>query len=115
MEAEWGRGHWNVRGEWQRFVMAYKVIPTFHERAGYVEVQRTLGPRWYGAARYGDLAADYAGRRDALETVLGFRPGAGQIVKFSFETSRAAKSGEIDRTVAVQFVTAIHPGFFARH
>lgn len=115
VEGQWGHGHWNVRGEMQRFVMQYKLIPDFHQRIGYTEVQRSLGPRWYVAARYGYLNADYVGTVHSIETVAGFRPGPGQIIKLSYETRHSTGVTAPDRTLVVQFVTAIHPLSFVRH
>ena len=34
VDAQWGRGPWNVYGEWQGFQMDYTVIPTLHEHTG---------------------------------------------------------------------------------
>src|SRR6202044_1522323 len=42
VDVEWGAGHWNAWGEWQRFVMDYHAIPTFTEQLGYAEVRRVL-------------------------------------------------------------------------
>ena len=33
VDAAWGKGHWNVTGEWQRFIMTYRAIPTFTSSA----------------------------------------------------------------------------------
>ena len=115
MDAEWARGHWNVRGEVQRFVMTYGPDPTFHEHTGYVEAQRALGPRWYAATRFGYLSADYVGHSQQIEVAAGYRPGAGQIIKVSYETLHSEFSSAADRTLAVQFVMAIHPLAFAGH
>jgi hypothetical protein len=115
LDAEWGRGHWNLRGEWQKFVMTYGPNPTFHEHTGYAEVQRALSPRWYVAARLGYLTADFVGRQQEIESVVGYRPGAGQIIKLSYETSRSQFTNNPDRTLALQFVTSIHPLAFAGH
>jgi hypothetical protein len=114
VEAQWGHGHWTVRGEWQRFVMTYGPEPSFHERTGYAEAQRALSARWYVAARVSYLSADYGGRVQAVETVAGYRPGAGQIVKIGYEVGHSANENSLDRTLAVQFVTAIHAPAFAR-
>jgi hypothetical protein len=115
VDAEWGYGHWNVRGEWQRFVMTYGPLPAFHERTGYVEAQRTLGPRWYVAARFGYLTADYSRTVQEIETVAAYRPGTGQIIKLSYETAHRERDNYPDRTLAIQFVTALHPLAFAGH
>jgi hypothetical protein len=113
LEAQWGHGHWNVRGELQKFVFTYGPRPTFHEQTGYTEAQRALSPRWYVAARFGYVSADYLGHVQEIETVAGFRPGAGQIIKLSYETAHSQYTNYPDRTLALQFVTAIHPLAFA--
>lgn len=113
-DAEWGVGHWNVRGEIQRFVMTYGTAPTFHEHTGYTEVERTLGPRWYVATRLSYLSADHVGHAQVVEAAAGYRPGAGQLIKVSYETTHSEKRNEPDRTLAIQFVTAIHPLAFTR-
>ena len=113
VDAQWGRGHWNVRGELQRFVMTYGPMPTFHEHTGYVEAERTLSPRWYVATRFSYLSADFTGHSQEIEAVAGYRPGVGQIIKVSYETAHSDTTSIPDRTLAVQFVTAIHPLAFA--
>ncbi len=42
VDAEWGRGPWNVYGEWQRFQDDYHVIPNYIHQVSYVEARRTL-------------------------------------------------------------------------
>jgi hypothetical protein len=115
LEAQWGRGHWNLRGELQRFAMTYGVVPTFHEQTGYVEAQRELSPRWYAAARVGYLSADFIGHAQEIELVAGYRPAAGQIVKLSYETLRNQVGDFPNRTLSLQYVMALHPLAFARH
>lgn len=113
LDVQWARGHWNVRGELQRFVMTYGPDPAFHEHTGYAEAQRSLNPRWYLAARLGYLSADYIGHVQSVETVVGFRPAAGQILKISYETKHSEYVAVPNRTFAVQYVIAIHPLVFA--
>ncbi|HVW11046.1 MAG TPA: hypothetical protein VHC90_20820 [Bryobacteraceae bacterium] len=112
-DAEWGKGHWNVRGEIQRFVMTYGTAPTFHEHTGYTEIERTLGPRWYVATRLSYLSADHVGRAQVVEAAAGYRPGARQLIKISYETTHSETNPGPNRTLAIQFVTAIHPLAFA--
>ncbi len=114
-DGEWGAGHWNWRGEIQRFVMEYGPRPAFHEHTGYVEAQRTLGPRWYVAARFSYLSADHIGHAQVIETAAGYRPGAGQLIKISYETAHSDTVSAANRTLAIQFVTTIHPLAFAGH
>jgi hypothetical protein len=113
-DAEWGMGHWDVRGEIQRFVMQYGPRPAFHEHTGYVEAQRTLGPRWYVAARFSYLSADHTGHAQVMETAAGYRPGARQLIKISYETTHSETVSAPNRTLAIQFVTAIHPLSFVK-
>ncbi len=113
LEAQYGRGHWNLRGELQRFAMTYGPVPTFHEHTGYVEALRAIGPAWYAAGRFGYLSADYAALQHSAEAVLGYRPGVHQIVKLSYSTTWRV-SGTSDQTLAVQFVTTFRPLALAR-
>jgi hypothetical protein len=115
LEAQWARGHWNLHAELQRFVMAYRTIPAFHEQTGYIDAQRVLSPRWYLAARFGYLSADYVGRRQSIETVAAYRPTAAETIKLSYETRHATGVTRPDRTLAIQFVTVIRPISFASH
>ncbi len=114
LEVQWARGHWNTRGEWQKFEMTYGTFPTFHEHTGYGEVQRSLGPRWYVASRMGYVGADYAGRVESIEVVAGYRPGAHQIVKLSYETKFYNDGEPQENSVAIQFVTALPSLSFTR-
>ncbi|MGD1070907.1 MAG: hypothetical protein ABSB15_12260 [Bryobacteraceae bacterium] len=107
LDVEWARGHWNVQGELQKFVLPYKAIPTFREQAGYAEVRRVLNPRWYVAARGGYTSANLAGNVQSLEAAAGFRPDRFQIVKIGFELNRYG-DGDYDKTLAVQIVTSVH-------
>ena len=115
IDAQWGHGHWSVRGELQKFDMTYGAFPTFHEHTGYVEAQRTLTPRWYIATRVGYLMADYEGRTKAIEAGAAYRPGAGQLIKVTYETAEGDSIRSPERTLAIQFTTAIHPLAFAGH
>jgi hypothetical protein len=110
LDVQWARGHWNLQGEWQRFIIPYTVLPTFREAAEFLEAKRVLHPRWYLATRLSGLNAKATGERWSLETALGFRPNTSQIIKFSYETERSSQ-GEYRRenTVAIQLVTTIRP------
>jgi len=100
VDVSWGRGPWNVYGEWQRFQMDYHVIPTFREQFAYGEVRRVLAPRWYLAARLTGMSASLGPGKQVFEAAVGFRPNAFQLVKLGYET---------DNTVAIQFVTTLRP------
>ena len=110
LDVEWARGHWNLQGELQKFVLPYKAIPVFHEQTGYVEVRRVLHPRWYIAARGGYTSPSVGGNSRSLEATAGFRPGNSQLIKFDYEIERNAQgSGSLERTFAVEVVQQIHP------
>jgi hypothetical protein len=108
-DGQWSRGHWNVQGEWQQFVMPYKLIPIFCEQAGYGEVKRALGPRWYAAARLGYSSANASGNSERFEAAAGFRPGRNELLKVNYEYDHFSKgTNQSDHTLAVQFVTTLH-------
>jgi hypothetical protein len=110
LDVQWAAGHWNVQGELQRFAMEYRLIPTFHEQAGYVEVQRVLHPRWYVAQRTGYVATSATPTAQTFEGVLGFRPGRHQIVKLGYGVDRVSgPAGTLERTFQLQFVSMLHP------
>jgi hypothetical protein len=106
---EWARGHWNVFGEWQHVVMTYHAIPNFRQASSYVEVRRVLHPRWYIAARAGRITNSVRSGTEALESAVGFRPGAHELVKLGYLLERNVKSGQWSQTLAVQAVTSLHP------
>jgi hypothetical protein len=108
VDVEWARGHWNMQGEWQKFVLPYKAIPTLTEQAGYAEVRRVLDPRWYVAARGGYTSSNLGGNAQSLEAAVGFRPDSFQIVKIGYELDHY-RSGDFDKSLAVQIVTTVHP------
>ena len=117
VDAQWGRGPWNVNAEWQRFQMDYHAMPTFIEdsrlrrsppacsaRAGtwprasaYVSEHMFAGWRWYEAA-------------------VGYRPGRHELVKVDYEAKQGTDIyGAQQNTLAVQFVTTLGPLSFAAH
>lgn len=121
VDAQWARGHWSASGEWDRFVFNYPYYstppaPTF----GYIEIKRTLGPRWYVAARanyesnnhtvFWDKwsSATFLPNQQAYEAAGGFRLNRRQLLKVGYEwvhergTPRAQ-----DNVFGVQFVTSI--------
>ncbi|HXB66855.1 MAG TPA: hypothetical protein VNY05_01320 [Candidatus Acidoferrales bacterium] len=81
----WGLGHWNVTGEWQRFVMTYRAIPTFTRTVAYVDARRVLSPRMYAASRISCTQASSGPRRGIYEVAVGFRPNAHQLVKVGYQ------------------------------
>ena len=115
IDVEWGRGHWTVYGELQRFQMDYRAIPTFHQHTGYVEARRVLHPRWYVAARAGYQRASAFPGSEAYEVAGGFRPNRYQLVKLGYQIQRGpAIRGTLANTLAVQFVTAFRAISIAR-
>lgn len=53
MDVQWAAGHWYFQGELQHFRFSYQAIPTYRVHAGYAELKRTIGPRWFLALRTG--------------------------------------------------------------
>jgi hypothetical protein len=107
IDAQWAAGHWNVQGELQRFSMEYRRIPTFHERAGYVEIRRVLHPRWYVAHRTEYLTSSSTPTLQSYQMVAAFRPGTRQIVKLGYGLDHS--SGRLSRVFQLQLVTTLHP------
>ncbi len=115
IDAQWGRGPWNVWGEWQKFQFDYRVLPTFKEDSGYGELRRVLAPRWYLATRIGYLRANAFPRADCIETAVGFRPNPYQLLKAGYEIRFGpALGGAVDNTFAFQLVTTFKPLSIAR-
>jgi hypothetical protein len=107
IDGQWGRGHWNVYGELQRFQMAYRAIRTFNQHTGYIEARRVLHPRWYVAARACYQRASAFAGNEAYEVAGGFRPNQYQLVKVGYQIERGPYiRGTLANTLAVQFVTA---------
>ncbi len=108
-DAQWARGHWNLYGEWEHFEMNYHAIPTFRQNGAYFEAKRVLSPRWYLAVRTGFLHTSYQAGGETYEAAAGYRPDSRQLIKVGYIVQRERNTGEIDRTVAVQLVTTLHP------
>jgi hypothetical protein len=109
LEASWAYGHWSVQGEVQSFVLPYTVIPTYREQAGFVELKRVLGPRWYVAAREGYSHANTSGDVQSFEGAAGFRPGRFQLIKISYEQEHYTMGTyRNENTLGIQFVTTLH-------
>ena len=108
-DIEWARGHWNMYGEFQRFVMPYRAIPTFRQDAAYAEVKRSLGPRWYLATRAGYSSSSASGNVERYEVTTGFRPDTLQLLKVGYELQHSS-TGKIPyaNTLMVQLVTTLH-------
>ena len=109
IDVGWAHGHTNVQGEFQKFVMTYKAIPTFRESAGYGEVRQVLGPRWFVAGRYGYSDSNAAGKEQRVETSAGFRLFRFELIKIGYETKHYSVGPQHDdHTFAMQFVTTLH-------
>jgi hypothetical protein len=115
LDIQWGRGHWTAYGEWQRFVLTYHAIRTYREDTGYGELRRVLTPRWYIAGRAGYLRSNATAPVQALETAIGYRPGAAQLIKFGYEIEHSTTAARPwDGIFAVQFVTTFRAISLAR-
>ena len=107
LDVEWGWGHWNAWGEWQRFQMDYHAIPNFTQHMGYAEVRRSLNPRWYAAARIGYRRYSVIPGSQSYEFVAGFRPNTYQLIKFGYTVQQGAEyTGTGGNIAAVEFVTS---------
>ena len=115
VDVQWGRGPWNVAGEYQRFVMDYRAIPVFRVHAGYAEVRRVLNPRWFVATRVGYLRASAYPGREAYEMAAGFRPSRGQLLKIGYQRQQGPTVGTQANTVTVQYVTTLSLVSLARN
>jgi hypothetical protein len=115
VDAQWGRGHWNVSGEWQRFQMDYRLIPTFTEHTGYAEARRVLHPRLYVAARAGYLRASAFPGQEVYDAVAGYRPNRYQLIKAGYQLQHSpAFAGPSCHAVLFQFVTTFRAISIAR-
>lgn len=109
LDAQFARGFWNIQGEFQSFTMPYTRIPVFLQKAGYVEARRTLGPRWFAAARGGYFKTSIADYVTSTEIVAGFRPNRLQQLKFDYEYRHAAGTTTPNQqTFTIQLVTSLH-------
>ena len=113
VDAEWVRGYWSARGEWQHFRLPYRAIPTYTQKAWYAEVRRVLHPRWYVAMRTGYLGASVGGECRAHEFAAGFRPNRHQLIKIGYQVPQE-QGGHIGKTFTVQVVTTLRPFSLAR-
>jgi hypothetical protein len=115
VDVEWARGHWNVQGEAQKFRMTYTAIPDFKEQAGYGEVKRALGARWYVAGRIGYSSNSVTGRAQSFETAAAYRPNRFQLVKLEYELQHYdTGTRHEDNTLALQLVTLFHASAAAK-
>lgn len=109
LDVNWAHGHTSAQGEVQTFVMPYKAIPTYRERAGYFEVRQVLSPRWYIAIRNGYSSANASANVQRLEDGVGFRVNRLQLIKVAYEYEHySTGTHHNDNAVAIQFVTTLH-------
>jgi len=110
VDAQWASGHWDIQGELQRFAMEYRLIPTFHEQAEYVEIRRVLHPRWFIAQRTAYVSNSAAPSMQTFEAAVGFRPNRSGIVKVGYGVDRVSgPTGTLARVFQLQVVTLLHP------
>ena len=115
VDVEWARGHWNVQGEAQKFRMPYKAIPDFTEQAGYGEVKRSLGARWFVAGRVGYTSNSVSGKAQSFETAAAYRPDRFQLIKLEYELQHYdTGTHREDHTLALQLVTTFHTSVAAK-
>lgn len=115
LDVQWGHGPWNAYGELQRFQFPYQAIPNFIEHTGYVELRRTLNPRWSIATRIGYSRSNAEPALNAIETAIGFRPNRYQLLKAGYQIEyRPIAGGTRDSVLAFQFVTVLRP-FYVSH
>jgi hypothetical protein len=89
--------------------MPYTVIPTYRKQAGYAELKRVLGPRWYVAGRIGYTSANEGGNVQSYEGAAGFRPNRFQLIKFDYERQHYSAGPYFnENTFAIQYVTSLH-------
>ncbi|MBV6431280.1 MAG: hypothetical protein IANPNBLG_01409 [Bryobacteraceae bacterium] len=110
IDAQWGHGHWNFNGEWQRFQMDYRAIPTLHQHTGYVEARRVLHPRWYVAVRTSYLRSSAFSGREIVEAAAGYRPNPYQLLKAGYTIQKGpAIRGARANAFTLQLVTSFTP------
>src|ERR1700730_1781448 len=122
VDVQWARGPWSANGEWQQFVFRYPHFRTAPASSfGYVELKRTIGPRWYSAFRtnyqrnnhpedsIGRDASTFLPNRQAYELAVGFRPDRIQSLKVGYEWMTVERGPQThDNVFGVQFVTSIN-------
>jgi hypothetical protein len=107
LDVQWGRGPWNAWGELQRFILTYRVIPTFREDAGYAELRRSLGPRWYAASRFGYLRSTAAPTTHMFESAIGYRPTTWQLLKFGYALEHGLTNRVWSSVCGIQYVVVL--------
>jgi hypothetical protein len=109
IDAQWGRGPWNLYGEWQHFRMPYQRIPIFTEHTGYVEARLVLSARWFAATRIGYIRTSAYPGYESYEMGAGYRPNRFQILKFGYQIQHGpTMHGTLYNVAAVQLVSNFH-------
>ncbi|MGA8026571.1 MAG: hypothetical protein WB992_05455 [Bryobacteraceae bacterium] len=101
VDAQWSRGAWSIRGEWQRF---HFNLPGFitspSEVSEYAEVKRILSPRAFFALRAsvqdfsriedasGTSAEHFAAPQQVYELTVGYRLNRHQLLKFGADWTK---------------------------
>lgn len=110
VDVSFGHGPWNLLGECRRFQMDYHKINDYIHQVGYVEARRTLGPRWYLAARASYSRASAGAPYRVYEVAGGYRPSRFELIKCGYEIEQGpAIRTPLDGTVLVQFITTFGP------
>ena len=110
VDVQWGAGPWNASGEWQRFVMHYAAIPNYAQQFGYVELKRTLTPRWYAATRLQVTHAIVSARnRSSVRFAAGYpAESPSDRLKLGTKFSRGNVRGTLANSAVIQLVTTFH-------
>ena len=96
VEGDWSFGYNRVAGEWL-WTSREMAVGTARVDGGWIEAARTLGPRWFAAARYDDQRTKWASQPDLarrrelyrrLETALGFRVAPEITARVSYMTRK---------------------------
>jgi hypothetical protein len=108
-DVEWSRGHTELRGEWQMFLLRDQDRELYRDQAGYLELKRVLNPRWYVGGRAGFLTSEDLGGAQSYEGAAGFRLSRFQVVKAGYELQHnEAGLFPYEHTFTLQVVTSLH-------
>ena len=122
-DVQWGRGHWSVNGEWQRFWFDSPNLPQSPSlTAAYAEIKRVLSPRIYLAGRVGWLksggavdkkgisTSEFAPRMGSYEFAAGCWLNRRQLLKVGYEwLAIDHEHGTRNNVLGIQLVTSFRP------
>jgi hypothetical protein len=123
-DVQWSRGRWNLEAEWQRFQYDYpRFVVSPVASSGYLEIMRTLSPRFYVAARmscqlYNRIAdlristsEPFLPKRQTAEFAFGYRINSRQLLKVGVTWLQAGIPTPVlpGTSVGFQLVTALPP------